>query len=87
MRKSGSLAKDTRSNFGLTHWLVILLLMAFGYFANGSMNDGLNTYVGLFTGRYGWTSAQLLTYSTYAGWASILVIIAYTQFARRRGRA
>ena len=85
MRKSGSLAKDTRSNFGLTHWLVILLLMAFGYFANGSMNDGLNTYVGLFTGRYGWTSAQLLTYSTYAGWASILVIIAYTQFARRRG--
>lgn len=66
MRKSGSLAKDTRSNFGLTHWLVILLLMAFGYFANGSMNDGLNTYVGLFTGRYGWTSAQLLTYSTYA---------------------
>ena len=85
MRKSGSLAKDTRSNFGLTHWLVILLLMAFGYFANGSMNDGLNTYVGLFTGRYGWTSGQLLTYSTYAGWASILVIIAYTQFARRRG--
>ena len=39
----------------------------------------------LFTERYGWTSGQLLTYSTYAGWASILVIIAHTQFARRKG--
>ena len=85
MRQVERGSKDTRSNFGLTHWLVIVLLMAFGYFANGSMNDGLNTYVGLFTQRFGWTSGELLRYSTYAGWASILVIIAYTQFARRRG--
>ena len=82
---TGLVVHDTASYWSGFGQLVILLLMAFGYFANGSMNDGLNTYVGLFTGRYGWTSAQLLTYSTYAGWASILVIIAYTQFARRRG--
>ena len=78
-------AKDTKSNFGITHWMIIVMLMAFGYFANGSMNDGLNTYVGLFTEKFGWSSAQLLTYSTYAGWFSILGVIAYTQFTKRYG--
>ncbi|MFR5701366.1 MAG: hypothetical protein ACLUD0_05565 [Eubacterium ramulus] len=51
MKKDNVLAKNAKSNFGMTHWLVILLMMGFGYFSNGSMNDGLNTYVGLFVDK------------------------------------
>jgi nitrate/nitrite transporter NarK len=78
-------SKDAKSNFGFTHWAVIIMLMAFGYLANGSMNDGLNTYVGLFTKKFDWTSGELLTYSTYAGWASIILILGYTQLTLRVG--
>ena len=38
MKKDNVLAKNAKSNFGMTHWLVILLMMGFGYFSNGSMN-------------------------------------------------
>lgn len=85
MKKDNVLAKNAKSNFGMTHWLVILLMMGFGYFSNGSMNDGLNTYVGLFVDKFGWSSANLLTYSSIAGWVSIIIIIGYTQLARKAG--
>lgn len=85
MKRGNVLSKNAKSNFGITHWLVIFLMMGFGYFSNGSMNDGLNTYVGLFVEKFGWSSANLLTYSSIAGWVSILIIIGYTQLARKAG--
>lgn len=85
MKRGNILSKNAKSNFGITHWLVIFLMMGFGYFSNGSMNDGLNTYVGLFVDKFGWSSANLLTYSTIAGWVSIIIIIGYTQLARKAG--
>lgn len=59
--------------------------MALGYFENGSMNDGLNTFVGAFEAQYGWSSGLLLSFSTYAGWISIGGIILYGWLAKRKG--
>lgn len=85
MQKKTNLAANTKSNFGFVHWMVILLLMALGYFENGSMNDGLNTFVGLFEERYGWSSGMLLSFSTYAGWISIIGIVLYGQLTKKKG--
>lgn len=85
MQKRKNLAKNTKSNFGFVHWAVLLLLMALGYFENGSMNDGLNIFVGAFEERYGWSSAMLLSFSTYAGWISIIGIVLYGQLTRKKG--
>ncbi|MCI8993765.1 MAG: MFS transporter [Eubacterium sp.] len=80
-----NLTNNTKSNFGVTHWAVLLLLMALGYFENGSMNDGLNTFVGVFAERYGWSSGMLLSFSTYAGWISIIGIVLYGQLTKKKG--
>ena len=81
MRKN----KRVRNNFGVTHWMIMILMMALGYFENGSMNDGLNTFVGAFEAQYGWSSGLLLSFSTYAGWISIGGIILYGWLAKRKG--
>lgn len=85
MRSRKNLAKNTKSNFGITHWMILFLLMALGYFENGSMNDGLNVFVTAFQDRFGWSSATLFSFSTYAGWISILGIVLYGQLAKRKG--
>lgn len=77
--------KRIRNNFGVTHWMIMILMMALGYFENGSMNDGLNTFVGAFEVQYGWSSGLLLSFSTYAGWISIGGIILYGWLAKRKG--
>lgn len=77
--------KRVRNNFGVTHWMIMILMMALGYFENGSMNDGLNTFVGAFEAQYGWSSGLLLSFSTYAGWISIGGIILYGWLAKRKG--
>jgi len=85
VHKYRRLSKDTKSNFGRTHWMLLIVLMAFGYLANGSAYDALNTYVYLFHKQFGWSTSKLLTYSTYAGWASIIFIVFFTQLARKIG--
>lgn len=85
MQKKTNLATSTKSTFGFVHWMVIILLMALGYFENGSMNDGLNTFVGVFEERYGWSSGMLLSFSTYAGWISIIGIVLYGQLTKKKG--
>ena len=59
-------SKSTRSNFGKTGWLFIIVGIIVNFVGAGSLNDGLNVIVPQFAEMYGWDSATMLAIATPA---------------------
>ena len=64
-------AQKTKSNFGAMGWYYIVLTAILFYINTLITTDGLNVTVAACEAREGWSQAQLLNYSTLAGYISI----------------
>ena len=59
---------DMSNNFGKWGWSTILMCLVAYFIAGGVSTDGLNIYVNALSGIRGWSTASMLSFSTYGGW-------------------
>ncbi len=76
---------NAKSNFGVTGWYYIILTAIWYYFATGLATDGLNVTVAKFSEVNGWSQAQLLNYSSIAGYIGIATTPFIASFMNRVG--
>ncbi|MCO7122923.1 MFS transporter [Ihubacter massiliensis] len=65
----------TKSNFGAKGWLLIIFVGLMLMFCSALTNDGLNIVIPVIAGENGWDYAQLLAYSTPAGFISVIGVL------------
>ena len=64
---------DMSNNFGRWGWSTILMCLVAYFIAGGVSTDGLNIYVNALSGIRGWSTASMLSFSTYGGWIGVIL--------------
>lgn len=76
---------DTKSNFGRWGWSMIFFSLLMYYNFAAWTADGLNIIVQSFVDLHGWNYAELLSFSTPAGWIGVLGALVIAEFINRKG--
>lgn len=85
-KKQGAqgIAKDQKSNFGSKGWLLIIFCVFLFYFGGGNTNDGVNAFVPMFSGMFGWSSGLLYTLNTIGGWVGIIGAVLFSWISTKK---
>lgn len=76
---------ETKSNFGRLGWRMVVVVSLAFFFNAGIQTDGLNISVPAMAELHGWGTAQLLGFSTLAGWVAVLGSIFFGKLTAKIG--
>lgn len=78
-------SSDTRSNFGVRGWVIIVIEAALLWVGSGSVVHGLNVVLPAISSTYQLDYNKLLALATPCSWASILAGVACAKVCEKRG--
>ena len=67
-------AKDSKSNFGLRGWLLIIGMILCTFVAGACGTDGLNTIIPKFVDQFGWEKSSLTVLASVSGYISAVAL-------------